>query len=97
MRFFRVKSVAVYEAIRAELDVVYGWPDESRKTYTAIEPASPASTDASGRVYIVASQEECEFPAIQARLPALLANGDVEEISESTFRDFFKSNIPGLP
>lgn len=85
MRYFRAASVAVYEAVRADLDAVYGYPNAETKTVTAINPASDLAADAEGRVYLVASAAECDYPAIAERLPALLASGIVEEVTEAEF------------
>jgi alkylhydroperoxidase family enzyme len=91
MRYFRSASVEVYEAIRSELDGVWNYPNASTKTSTAITPGADAPTDKEGRVYLLASHEECEYPAIAERLPALLSSGEVEEISVAEFMSHFPS------
>jgi hypothetical protein len=85
MRYFRAASVAVYEAIRADLDSVWQYPNPATKTATAITPGSEAPTDAAGRVYLVASPAECEYPAIAERLPTMLASGMVTEVTAAEF------------
>jgi hypothetical protein len=95
MRYFRAGSVEVYEAVRANLDAAYGYPNDDTKTLTAICPALDAQTDASGRVYMVASQAECDFPVVAALLPQLLSSGLVEEIDAARYLQELPS--PALP
>lgn len=85
MRYFRAASVAVYEAVRADLDGVWGYPNAGTKTETAITPGDEAPTDASGRVYLIASEAECDYPAIAERLPTLLASRMVDEVTAAEF------------
>jgi hypothetical protein len=89
MRYFRAQSAEVYEAVRANLDASYGYPSEATKTLTAICPAADAPTDASGRVYMIASESECQFLAVAAILPQLLGSGLVEEASFQQFVESF--------
>jgi len=91
MRYFRASNVDVYEAIRADLDGVWQYPSPATKTSTAITPGSEAPTDAAGRVYLVASPAECEYPAIAKRLPTLLASGMVQEVTAAEFVAQFPS------
>lgn len=91
MRYFRAESIEVYEAVRATLDSTYGYPNESTKTSTAICPAADSLTDAGGRVYMIASDAECEFPAIASLLPQLLSSGLVDEIRPEEFVGQFPS------
>lgn len=85
MRFFRAESLGVYESVRADLDAVWQYPNAATKTATAITPGSDAPADSLGRVYLVASDAECQYPAIADRLPALLASGMVEEVTAAEF------------
>ena len=85
MRYFRAATVAVYEAVRAELDSVWGYPNPDTKTQTSITPGNDAPTDAAGRVYLIASPAECDYPAIAERLPTLLASGMVAEVTAAEF------------
>jgi hypothetical protein len=87
MRYFRAANAAVYEAIRAELDAAYGYP--SGGTLTSITPAAEAPADDAGRVYLLASQAECEYPAVAERLPGLLASGAVEEVAAADWDALF--------
>jgi hypothetical protein len=91
MRYFRAATAAVYEAIRAELDAAYGYP--SGGTVTAITPAASAPVDAAGRVYLMSSQAECEYPAVAERLPGLLASGAVEEVTAADWDALFPSPV----
>ena len=93
MRYFRAVSATTYEAIRAELDAVWDYPQPDRKTITSIPPAAVAVSDSLGRVYLAASAVECDYPAISDRLPQLLASGAVEEISEAEYR----AALPSVP
>lgn len=85
MKYFRAANVDVYETIRADLDAVWGYPDARTKTATAITTGTEAPTDAAGRVYLIASDEECNYPAIAERLPTLLASGMVAEVTAAEF------------
>jgi hypothetical protein len=89
MRFFRAATAEAYEAVRADLDSVWGYPNPGTKTATAITPVGEAPTDASGRVYIIASEDECNYPAISERLPTLLASGMVAEVTAAEFAEQF--------
>jgi hypothetical protein len=93
MRYFRTPDANTYEAIRADLDQAYGYPNAATKTVTAIAPSDVAVTDLDGRKYMAASEAECEYPAISDRLPALLASGAVTEITEAQYR----SALPESP
>jgi hypothetical protein len=89
MRYFRVANAAIYEAVRAELDAAYGYPSEDGQTVTAITPAADAPVDNAGRVYLLASESECEYPAVAERLPGLLASDTVEEVTAADWDALF--------
>ena len=89
MRYFRAQNVAVYEAIRSSLDSIYGYPNADTKTMTAIPTASESIQDSAGRVYLLASDAECQFPAVAELLPQLLSSGLVEEITASDWDTLF--------
>jgi hypothetical protein len=93
MRYFRAANIDVYEAIRADLDGVWQYPNDATKTSTAITPGSEAPTDNAGRVYLVASPAECDYPAIADRLPTLLASGMVQEVTAAEFAAQFPSPL----
>ena len=84
MRFFR-SPPAVYEQVRATLDAAWGHPSENG-TKTCIEPESTAPRDAQGRVLLAVNDEFCQYDAVAAMLPQLLASGTVEEIDAATYQ-----------
>lgn len=92
MRYFRAANAAVYEAIRVDLDAAYGYP--SGGTVTAITPAADAPVDAAGRVYLMASVAEAEYPAVAERLPALLGSEMVEEVRAADWNALFPLPLP---
>jgi hypothetical protein len=51
-----------------------------------MDPAAIAPADAAGRVVVAVHDEWCQYAAVEAVLPGLLASGDVVEISESEYR-----------
>lgn len=85
MRYFR-STAAVYEAIRAQLDAAYGYPNAETKTLTSIAPAADAPHDAQGRVYLAISADYCEYNLPAELLPQLLASGAVEEITQAEYQ-----------
>ena len=93
MKYFRAQNVAVYEAIRSSLDSIYGYPNADTKTTTAIPTASESTQDSAGRVYLLASEAECQFPAIVDLLPRLLSSALVEEIDAATYLQ----ELPQIP
>lgn len=82
-RYFRA-SVETYEAIRAQLDAAWGYPTPAG-TQTCYPPASEAAKDSQGRAYLGVLSEWCDYEAVAAVLPSLIAAGAVEEISESEY------------
>lgn len=85
VKYFRAQDVSVYEAVRSSLDAVYGYPNADTKTTTSIPAASKSILDSVGRAYLLASDAECQFPAVAELLPQLLSSGLVEEIDEATY------------
>jgi hypothetical protein len=77
-RFFRA-SESVYEQVRLTLDAAWGNPGDN--AITCFEPAATAPRDSRGRVLLAVRSDFCEYDAVAAMLPDLLANGAVEEIS----------------
>lgn len=94
VRYFRAQSDAAYEAVRSALDAAYGYPNEATKTLTAIPPAAESQHDSAGRVYLTASDAECEYPAVSELLPQVVASGLVEEIDEAMYLSAFPATIP---
>jgi hypothetical protein len=83
-RYFRSDD-ATYEAIRVQLDAAWGH-GPGTGTVTCYEPAATAPHDAQGRVLLAVHSEFCQFDAVAAMLPQLLASGAVEEIDKATYR-----------
>jgi len=90
-RYFR-SDVSIYEAIRLQLDAAWGH-GPGTGTLTCYEPAATAPHDAQGRVLLAVHSEFCEYEAVAAMLPELLASGAVEEIGEATYR----ASLPPMP
>jgi hypothetical protein len=88
LRFFR-STDDVYESVRAQLDAAWGFPNEETKTQTSISPALESPHDSLGRIYLVIAAEYCEYEAVLAALPSLIAGGFVEEIVEAEYVDHF--------
>lgn len=82
-RYFRA-SEEVYEQVRATLDAAWGHPGPV--AVTCFEPAATAPRDADGRVLLAVNAEFCEYEAVAAVLPGLLASGAVEEIAEADYQ-----------
>lgn len=82
-RYFRSSS-QVYEAMRLQLDAAFGYPDEH--TQTVWSPVDQAVRDAAGRCLLAVRSESCERPAVASVLPALIANGAVEEIDAEAYQ-----------
>lgn len=84
MRFFR-SDAATYEAVRLRFDAAWGH-GPGTGTITCYEPEATAPHDADGRVLLAVAGEFCEYDAVAAILPQLLATGVVEEITEEQYR-----------
>jgi hypothetical protein len=82
MRYFR-SSDAVLEQVRLALDAAWGLPANGQ--ITALLPAADSPHDSQGRVLLAVVAGFCEYEAVAAMLPQLLASGAVEEISESEY------------
>jgi hypothetical protein len=85
MRIFRTYPQA-YEAIRAQIDAVFGYPYFSdpenptvATTETCMPPVESAITDADGNCYIALADEHSTLPQIAPALAALLADGTLTE------------------
>ena len=91
MRFFRA-TPEVYEAVRLELDALYGHPffsdpenPELATTETCMTPADSAPRDDKGRCLLAVSDEDCARPEVAAKITQLTTAGLVEEIDQSQF------------
>ena len=85
MRYFRTADAGLYESIRLELDAAWGHPTPDGKTLTCIDPVAVAPRDGQGRVLLAVNDEFCEYEAVAAVLPGLLARGAVAEITEAQY------------
>ena len=85
-RYFRTADAGLYEVVRLGLDESWGHPTQDGKTVTCFTPAVSAPRDAQGRILLAVSQEFCEYEAVAAVLPGLVASGSVEEISAADYR-----------
>lgn len=83
-RYFRADE-ATYEAVRLQLDAAWGHRPGTG-TETCYEPAATAPRDTAGRLLLAVHDEFCQYEAVAAVLPSLLASGAVEEISEGEYR-----------
>lgn len=83
MRFFR-SDESTYEAVRVQLDAAWGH-GPGTGTLTCYEPAATAPRDAHGRLLLAVHDAFCDYEAVAAMLPKLLASGSVEEISEAEY------------
>ena len=88
-RFFRA-SPEVYEATRAAIDLVRGYP--SCRAETAFPPIAQAVIDSEGRALLAVDVATLSEPEIAAVLPSLFASG-VEEITRA---DYFAA-LPSEP
>lgn len=85
-RFFRTPDAELYESIRLHLDAAWGHPTPDGLTVTCIDPAEVAPRDAQGRILLAVRPEFCEFDAVVAILPQLIASGAVEEITADEYK-----------
>lgn len=86
MRYFRTADAALYESIRLQLDSAWGHPTPDGLTVTCFDPVAVAPRDSEGRVLLAVDDAFCEYPAVAAMLPSLLASGAVEEIDASEYQ-----------
>jgi hypothetical protein len=85
MRYFRIASDAAYETVRLQLDAAWGHPTPDGSVITCVDPAASAPRDSQGRILLAVLPAFCEYEAVAAMLPQLLAAGVVEEINEATY------------
>jgi hypothetical protein len=93
MRYFR-SLLAVYVDICRQLDAAYGYPNAETKTERALPLATDLPSDSQGRVYLAISANYCDFILPSQMLPALLATGDVEEITAAEYQAAIEQPIP---
>jgi len=94
MRYFR-STASVYESVRAELDLAWGYPNADTKTQTAIPPAVSLPSDQQERVYLAVPDFYFEYEAVAAMLPTLLAGGQIEEIAMAQYLQVLPKPAPG--
>lgn len=87
-RTFRAVA-AVAESVRATLDAEWGYPNTHTMTVSAFRAVNKLPTDSQGRVYLRVAGRYCDYAAVNAMLPSLIANGDVEEISDAEYWALF--------
>ena len=92
-RIFRASDATV-EAVRAALDQAWGYPNAETLTQTSMLPAAECPHDSQGRCYVTVSAAYCEYEAVAAMLPALIASGQVEEITPEEFAAVFPPQPP---
>ena len=92
-RYFRTADAELYESIRLQLDAAWGHPTPDGRTTTCFDPVSVAPRDSAGRVLLAVNDEFCQYEAVAAVLPQLLASGAVEEITAEAYR----SALPESP
>lgn len=85
-RYFRTADADLYESIRLQLDASWGHPTPDGRTLTCFDPVAVAPRDAAGRVLLAVNDEFCDYPAVAAVLPGLLASGAVEEIDAAAYQ-----------
>jgi hypothetical protein len=81
-RYFKA-SPHVYEAVRSQLDTLWGHPDGV--TETAFQPVTLAPKDADGKALLAVWASFCEMADVAAILPQLIASGAVTEVTEEEF------------
>lgn len=81
-RFFRADP-ATYSAVLEALNLAWGLPANGQQTVFAPVDSAPL---AGGMVYLAVLEQFCQYDAVAAMLPGLLASGVVEEIDEATYR-----------
>lgn len=83
-RYFR-SDEATYEQVRVHLNAAWGLPTPGTTNCVlpAADPAAPR--DNQNRVYLAVHAEWCEWPAVAALLPGLLASGAVEEVAREDY------------
>jgi hypothetical protein len=86
-RFFVAESHALCEQVRLSLDAAWGHPTPDGKTATCFAPADRLPHDADGRPMLAVDNAFCEYEAVAAVLPSLLAAGSVWEITRAEYLD----------
>jgi hypothetical protein len=82
MRYFRSPE-ATYEAVRLSLDAEWGLPAHGQRSCYSPSDYAPRNTD--GLLMLAVDDAFCEYVAVAAMLPQLLASGAVDEIDAATY------------
>lgn len=91
-RYFRA-SAETYEAMRLGLNEAWGFPDAGTQSCYMAADNQAVPKDAAGMLYLAVHSDWCDWPAVAAVLPDLLANGSVEEVD----RDAYMAALPVGP
>ena len=83
MRFFKTTDL-IYEASRAQIDTVLGFPYQL--TISCMPPANESLHDSSGKVLLALADDITGGSHVAPMLASLLANNQVTEITEETYR-----------
>lgn len=84
-RFFAAASDAACERVRLAMDSALGYPSVDGQTITCFMPAAQLPHDANGRPLLAVDATFCEYEAVAAMLPDLIASGAVEEMTREQY------------
>lgn len=90
-RFFAADA-ETYERVRLALDAAWGHPSERART--CYRPLAEAVRDNAGRALLGVRSTFCQYPAVAAVLPSLLASGVVKEITRAEYEDAMPKGFP---
>jgi hypothetical protein len=82
-RYFTA-AVDVYEAVSAQLDGAYGYPDPETRTERALPLASELPS-IDGLLYLAVDATYCDYNLPSQMLPQLINGGLVAEITEAEY------------
>ena len=82
-RYFTA-AVDVYEAVSAQLDGAYGYPNPGTRTERALPLASELPS-VDGLLYLAVDATYCDYNLPSEMLPQLLSAGLVGEIAEAKY------------
>jgi len=81
-----------YESVRRSLDAAWGHPNAI--ALSCYRPVEVALRDASGRALLGVRSQFCDYAAVSALLPSLLASGAVQEITREQYDDAIPKTGP---
>jgi hypothetical protein len=82
-RYFTT-AANVYEAVSAQLDGAYGYPNPETRTERAL-PLAPELPSVDGLLYLAVDATYCDYNLPSEMLPQLLSGGLVAEITEAEY------------